>query len=227
MGLWPNTLLDPASNFICPFAGGPPTESGGDSIAQPLAGTPLEAGVNFIWRVKAWRVTIDFTINIDWEFVFDDPLTPTETGTLDVDRDSSIVIDARNESIESILEESQIPCSFFNWYNDDNVAALKPLVYDEGVGIEFDWINPSNDYSVSNVIQPESLDGSGVFFKFELPTSINFSPHFLSSSFMVTMITNPEELEELFSTLGSGVGQATGATVSGTITLSEEETWAY
>jgi hypothetical protein len=227
LGLWPNALLDPASNFICPFAGGPPTESGGDSIAQPLAGASLEAGVNFIWKVKRWRITIDFTINIDWEFVFDDPETPTATGTLDVDRESSIVIDARNESIESILEESQIPCSFSNWYSDDDVVNLRPLVYDGGVGIEFGWINPSNDYSVSNVIGPESLDGSGGFFTFELPTSINFSPHFLSSSFMVTMTTNPEELDDLFSSLGAGLGQPTGATVSGTITISEEETWAY
>jgi hypothetical protein len=227
LGLWPTKLLDPTSNFVCPFDGSPPTESGGDPIAQPLAGEPSEVGVNFIWKVKMWRITIDFTINIDWEFIFDDPETPTATGTLDVDRDSSIVIDARNEAYESLTDESQIPCGLFNWYNDDNAAGLIPLVYDGGVGIEFDWINPSSDYSVSNIIQPESLDGSGASFRFELPTSINFSPNFFSSSFMVTMTTNPEELNELFSTLGSGFGQPTGATVNGTITISQEEAWSY
>ena len=227
LGLWPSTLLDPASNFICPFDGNPPTESGGDPIAQPLAGEPTEVGVNFIWKPQSWRVTIDFTINIDWEFVFDDPETPTATGTLDVDRDSFIVLDVRNEAYESLTDESQIPCSFFNWYNDDGVADLTPLVYDGGVGISFNWIDPDNDYSVSNIIQPESLDGSGGFFRFELPTSINFSPNLLSSDFMVTMTTNPEELEELFSTLGAGLGQATGATVNGTLTISQEEAWSY
>lgn len=220
-------LLDPASNSVCPFDGNPPTESGGDPVAQPLAGEPTEVGVNFIWKPKSWRVTIDFTINIDWEFIFDDPMTPTATGTLDVDRDSSVVINARNEANEPLTDESQIPCSLFNWYNDDNVASLRPLVYDGGVGIEFSWIDPSSDYSVSNIIQPESLDGTGGVFRFELPTSINFPPHSLSSAFMVTMGVIPQELSDLFDSLGSGIGQVTGATVSGTTTISQEDAWAY
>jgi hypothetical protein len=230
LGLWPRPLLSSISDGVCPNEGDPPSDVGGETKEQPLVGLSLKDAIYFIWKVKNWSFDIDFTINIDWEYVYDDA-SPNATGTLGVDRTFSVILDAREEFSDLINSENEIPCLFSRWSSlqeDLQDARMIPEIYDGGIDISFIALdNGISDYSASNIIKPENLSGSGFTYDFSLPTSITFSDQNISTNFGVSMTTFPQELSDLFDTFPAGFGTPLTATVSGTMTVSEEETWAY
>jgi len=218
-GLWPRPVLDPESNLVCPFSGGPSTQD----KEQPLDGIEINDGVYFIWKVKQWNVDIEFTLNLEWEFIFDDPLIENATGTLSIDRSDSAIMSASSEFSELISEEKEIPCGFSRWESSDGNAILIPQIYDNGIGIDFNYANFSNEYTISN---DTSVSG-GVIAQHPISTPITFNSASFGSNFSLRFVPIPQELEDLFSSLGAGLGQITGSSLVGTLAISEEETWAY
>lgn len=217
-GLWPRPILDPESNLVCPFDGDPPTQD----KEQPLTGISVDDGVYFIWKTKKWKVDIEFTLNLEWEFFFDDPI-PSATGTLAIDRSESIIMDARSEFLELIAEEGEIPCGFFGWSSENDNTSFYPKKYNGGIGIDFNHANFTNEY----VISSDTSVSSGVIAQHPISTSIIFGSASFNSDFSLSFVPIPQELEDLFSSLGAGFGQITGSSLVGTLTISEEETWSY
>jgi len=202
---------------------------GGETKEQPLIGISLEDAIYFIWKVKKWQFNIDFTINIDWEYIYEDA-SPDATGTLAVDRTFSVILDAREEFSNLINSENEIPCAFSKWSSleeDLQDARMVPEIYEGGIDISFTALdNGVSDYVISNIVGPEALSG-GPSYNFTLPTNITFSDQNLSTNFGVSMGTFPQELQDLFDTFPPGYGNPLTATVSGSMTISEDETWTY
>jgi hypothetical protein len=216
-GLWPTPLT---LGQVCPINGNPPTNEGFGEKSQPLVGLSLEDSMYFIWKVKRWRFDFDFTIDYDWEFIYDDA-SPSETGTLSVERSATIILEAQTEFGDTINSEIEIPCGLERWNSEDGNSSIVPRIYDGGIDITIG--SSDSDFGSSNTI----LDSpSGPYFN--LPTNISFSGQNLSTTFGLSMPEIPQELEDLFATFSGGFGQTNSTSFSsGSLDISEEETWAY
>lgn len=209
IGLWPKSIVDSSG---CPFDGDPPSlVEGGPSIIQPLSSLDLASQLYVSWKIKTWKIDVNFNVTIEWEREGDGG---PETGTTQANRSDSFSIQSRNLNLETITNQQKIGCEFTGWGSEFSI-----LVYDGGVGIDFliSQNGPPFQYSSGN-----GASGVFAFFPFNVPVEITFNGQTINTQFYTTIGSNPPEIYDE----NPPYRFMTGASFSsGKITISEEETW--